>query len=100
VTLGYGPRLLHSTGQLHKGGANNVVVLQLTCDPAHELLIAGEPFSFGTLIRAQALGDLLALQAHERRVMRLHLGVDVASGLKKVIKAVSGAARKAHVVEA
>jgi transaldolase/glucose-6-phosphate isomerase len=100
VTLGYGPRLLHSTGQLHKGGANNVVVLQLTCDPTHELLIAGEPFSFGTLIRAQALGDLLALQAHERRVMRLHLGVDVASGLKKVIKAVSGAARKAHVVEA
>lgn len=100
VTLGCGPRLLHSTGQLHKGGANNVVVLQLTCDPAHELLIAGEPFSFGTLIRAQALGDLAVLQAHGRRVMRLHLGVDVVAGLKRVTKAVAGAARRARVLEA
>jgi transaldolase/glucose-6-phosphate isomerase len=100
VTLGFGPRLLHSTGQLHKGGANNVVVLQLTCDAAQELLIAGEPFSFGTLIRAQALGDLATLQAHERRVMRLHLGVDVVAGLKRVTKAISGAARRSHESEA
>ncbi len=100
VTFGFGPRCLHSTGQMHKGGANNVVVLQLTCDAAHELLIAGEPFSFGNLIRAQALGDYESLMAHDRRVMRLHLGTDVATGLKRVTKAVSGTVRKARAVEA
>lgn len=94
VTLGYGPRFLHSTGQLHKGGANSLVAFQLTYDPQDELLIAGEPYSFATLLRAQALGDFEALQSHGRRVMRIHLGADVQAGLKKVIKAASGASRK------
>ncbi|MCS7087799.1 MAG: bifunctional transaldolase/phosoglucose isomerase [Thermoflexales bacterium] len=90
VTVGYGPRFLHSTGQLHKGGDNNVVALQLTYDPAEETLIAGEPFSFATIIRAQALGDYESLKAHGRRVMRLHLGRDVEAGLQKVLRALEG----------
>lgn len=94
VTVGYGPRFLHSTGQLHKGGANNVVALQLTYDPEEDVLIAGEPFSFGTLIRAQALGDFESLKAHQRRVLRLHLGTDLKAALDKVIKVVSGGTRR------
>ncbi|MCS7054975.1 MAG: bifunctional transaldolase/phosoglucose isomerase [Thermoflexales bacterium] len=94
VTVGYGPRFLHSTGQLHKGGANNVVALQLTYDSQEDVLIAGEPFSFGTLIRAQALGDFESLKAHQRRVLRLHLGADLKAALEKVIQVVSGGARR------
>ncbi len=94
VTVGYGPRFLHSTGQLHKGGANNVVALQLTYDPQEDVLIAGEPFSFGTLLRAQALGDFESLKAHQRRILRLHLGADLEAALGKVIKVVSGGARR------
>jgi transaldolase/glucose-6-phosphate isomerase len=94
VTVGYGPRFLHSTGQLHKGGANNVVALQLTYDPEEEVLIAGEPFSFATLIRAQALGDYESLQTHGRRVLRLHLGYDVDASLKKIVKVLSGGTRR------
>ncbi|MFN3705520.1 MAG: bifunctional transaldolase/phosoglucose isomerase [Thermoflexales bacterium] len=96
VTVGYGPRFLHSTGQLHKGGANNVVALQLTYDPEDEMLIAGEPFSFGTLIRAQALGDFESLRARGRRVMRLHLGGDFALGLEKVLKVLRGSTRRVN----
>jgi transaldolase/glucose-6-phosphate isomerase len=73
TTLGYGPRFLHSTGQIHKGGANNGVYLQITADPIQDLNIPGENLTFGQLIRAQALGDLEALQARNRRVMRIHL---------------------------
>ncbi len=76
TTLGFGPRFLHSTGQLHKGGANNGLFLQITQEDAEDLDIPGEPFSFGVLARAQALGDLEALQARDRRVIRIHLGVD------------------------
>jgi transaldolase / glucose-6-phosphate isomerase len=94
VTVGYGPRFLHSTGQLHKGGANNAVAVQLTCDTDDDLPIPGEPYTFGTLIRAQALGDHEALLAHGRRVIRLHLGRDAVAGLKKVIQTLKGPARK------
>jgi len=94
VTVGYGPRFLHSTGQLHKGGENNVVALQLTYDPAEDVLIAGEPFSFGTLIRAQALGDFEALRAHQRRVMRLHLGDELLANLDKLIEVIAGRGRR------
>ena len=96
VTLGFGPRFLHSTGQLHKGGANNVIAVQLTCDTEEDVLIPGEPYTFGTLIRAQALGDYEALLAHNRRVIRLHLGRDVIAGLKKVTQTLKGAARKSR----
>jgi hypothetical protein len=94
VTVGYGPRFLHSTGQLHKGGANNAVAVQLTYDADDDLPIPGEPYTFGTLIRAQALGDHEALLAHGRRVIRLHLGRDAVAGLKKVTQTLKGPARK------
>jgi transaldolase / glucose-6-phosphate isomerase len=73
TTLGFGPRFLHSTGQLHKGGPDGGVFLQVTDDPAKDLPIPGWEESFGTLVAAQALGDLTALQRHGRRVLRLHL---------------------------
>ena len=73
VTLGFGPRFLHSTGQLHKGGANNGLFLQITADPAADIDIPTQGLSFGTLERAQAIGDYEALQACGRRVLRVHL---------------------------
>jgi transaldolase / glucose-6-phosphate isomerase len=72
VTAGYGPRFLHSTGQLHKGGPNSVVAVQLVRRSAQpELPIAGEPYDFGTLIGAQSIGDHQSLLAHGRRVLRV-----------------------------
>jgi len=73
TTLGFGPRFLHSTGQLHKGGPATGVFLQLTAEPRRDLPIPGWPESFATLIAAQAAGDLAALQGRGRRVLRLHL---------------------------
>ena len=83
TTLGFGPRFLHSTGQLHKGGPDSGVFLQVTADAAKDLPIPGWSESFGTLIAAQALGDLASLQKRGRRALRLHLG-DVGSGLSRL----------------
>jgi transaldolase/glucose-6-phosphate isomerase len=83
TTLGYGPRFLHSTGQLHKGGPPSGVFLQLTADPRRDLPIPAWPESFGILIAAQAAGDLAALQKRGRRVLRLHLA-DPATGLARL----------------
>jgi len=73
VTLGFGPRFLHSTGQLHKGGPEHGLFLQITADPVEDVEIPTQELSFGTLERAQALGDYEALKARGRRVLRLHL---------------------------
>lgn len=73
TTVGFGPRFLHSTGQLHKGGANNGVFLQITSDDPKDLPIPGEPFGFHVLKEAQALGDYNALKSRGRRVLRIHL---------------------------
>ena len=81
VTVGYGPRYLHSTGQFHKGGPNNGLFVQLTCDDTLNLNIPNRPFSFGVLRQAQAQGDLEALSKHGRRALRIHLGPDTARGL-------------------
>jgi hypothetical protein len=81
TTLGYGPRFLHSTGQLHKGGPNTGVFLQITCDDAEDLPIPGEKFSFGVLKQAQAQGDFTVLAQRGRRILRVHVGADVAKGL-------------------
>jgi glucose-6-phosphate isomerase len=70
--LGFGPRFLHSTGQLFKGGPPSGVFLQVTAEPRRDLPIPGWEESFGTLIAAQALGDLESLQQRGRRVLRLH----------------------------
>jgi glucose-6-phosphate isomerase len=83
TTLGIGPRFLHSTGQLHKGGPSSGIFLQLTADPRRDLPIPGWPESFGILIAAQAAGDLAALQRRGRRVLRLHLA-DPAAGLDRL----------------
>ena len=73
VTHGYGPRYLHSTGQLHKGGPNTGLFLQVVDDPGDELAIPGKPFGFRRLIRAQAAGDYASLQERGRRVARIHI---------------------------
>jgi transaldolase / glucose-6-phosphate isomerase len=73
VTHGYGPRYLHSTGQLHKGGPNTGLFVQVVDDPGEELPIPGKPFGFRRLIRAQAAGDYVSLQERGRRVVRVHL---------------------------
>lgn len=86
TTLGFGPRFLHSTGQLHKGGPNSGLFIQFTCDDPADLPIPGLGYSFGILKRAQALGDMQALKAHERRVVRCHIGGDVVAGLKRIEK--------------
>ena len=71
VTAGYGPRFLHSTGQLHKGGPDEVVAVQIVPrTPTADLPIPGYPYDFGTLIAAQALGDHQSLLDHGRRVLR------------------------------
>jgi transaldolase/glucose-6-phosphate isomerase len=83
TTLGFGPRFLHSTGQLHKGGPASGVFLQLTAEPMRDLPIPGWEESFGTLIAAQALGDFQSLQRRGRRVLRLHLH-DLEAGLARI----------------
>ena len=90
TTLGFGPRFLHSTGQLHKGGPDTGVFLQLTADPSKDLAIPGWDLSFGTLIAAQALGDLASLQKRGRRAMRIHFA-EMEAGLTR-LEAVVGAA--------
>jgi len=73
VTHGYGPRYQHSTGQLHKGGPNTGLFLQVIDDEGDELPIPGKPFGFRRLIRAQAAGDLETLKERGRRVARIHI---------------------------
>jgi hypothetical protein len=90
TTLGYGPRFLHSTGQLHKGDAGRGLFIQLTSDSAVDLPIpdqAGSPESmitFGVLKQAQALGDRKALLDANRRVLRFDLGTSSLSGIDKL----------------
>jgi transaldolase/glucose-6-phosphate isomerase len=84
TTLGYGPRFLHSTGQLHKGGPPSGVLLQITADPAEDVAIPGRRTSFGVLALAQARADFDVLVERGRRVLRVHLGSDVPAGLARL----------------
>lgn len=84
VTVGHGPRFLHSTGQLHKGGPNQGLFLQLTIDAVPGTRIPGFEFDFRTLREAQALGDLATLGRRARRVLRVHLGSEVEAGLDRL----------------
>jgi hypothetical protein len=90
TTLGFGPRFLHSTGQLHKGGPETGAFLQLTADPSRDLPIPGWQESFGTLIAAQALGDLASLQRRGRRALRLHFD-ELDTGLQRLEALVAAA---------
>ena len=89
TTLGYGPRYLHSTGQLHKGGANNVAALMLTAPHAQDIEIPGEKFSFGVLADAQASSDLEALRSGGRNAVAVVLNEAVAS-VEELISSVTG----------
>ena len=82
TTLGYGPRYLHSTGQLHKGGPGTGIFLFLTAAHDRDLPIPGEAYTFGDLADAQALGDLRALRSEGRRVARLDLGADAGAAIR------------------
>jgi len=73
VTAGFGPRFQHSTGQFHKGGPNKGSFLQIVYSPSEDMEIPTQALTFGTLLRAQALGDYEALKAAGRRVLRIHL---------------------------
>jgi glucose-6-phosphate isomerase/transaldolase/glucose-6-phosphate isomerase len=84
TTFGYGPRFLHSTGQLHKGGPGSGLFLQLTAEHDKDVEIPGQEYTFGTLADAQALGDLQALQELGRRVVRIQLGQDIAADIRKL----------------
>ena len=91
TTIGFGPRFLHSTGQLHKGGPNSGVFLQITADDAVDLPIPDEKFTFGILKEAQSLGDFQALSSRHRRLLRMHLSADVSAGLKMLAEKIKEA---------
>ncbi|MDQ1611329.1 MAG: transaldolase / glucose-6-phosphate isomerase [Pyrinomonadaceae bacterium] len=84
TTTGYGPRFLHSTGQLHKGGSAAGVFMQLTAPDIKDLPIPGQPYTFSTLKQAQALGDFRSLASRGRRAIRVDLGADVQAGLNRL----------------
>jgi hypothetical protein len=86
TTVGYGPRFLHSTGQLHKGGPNCGLYLQLTAGNQEDTPVPHQPYTFGVFKQAQAQGDLLALRQHGRHVLHLHLGNDVIQGLAELLE--------------
>ena len=89
TTFGYGPRFLHSSGQLHKGGPASGLFLQLVTDHEDDIRIPGQTYSFATLADAQAIGDLQVLQALGRRVAMVKLGKDTASGIRRMIEKIS-----------
>jgi transaldolase/glucose-6-phosphate isomerase len=82
TTFGWGPRFLHSTGQLHKGGPNAGIFLQIVDEPTNDIPVPETNYTFGTLIQAQALGDFRALKQKGRRVLRINLGPDTFKGLE------------------
>jgi transaldolase/glucose-6-phosphate isomerase len=84
TTTGYGPRFLHSTGQLHKGGPDSGVFIQITAADARDVEIPGEPYTFSTLKHAQALGDFRSLSMRGRRAVRVEIGPDVTAGLGRL----------------
>ncbi|HKS80749.1 MAG TPA: bifunctional transaldolase/phosoglucose isomerase [Candidatus Acidoferrales bacterium] len=89
--LGFGPRFLHSTGQAYKGGPNSGVFLQVTCDDASDLPVPQQKYTFGVVKAAQARGDFAVLNERDRRALRVHLGSDVAAGLKTLRSAMEQA---------
>jgi glucose-6-phosphate isomerase len=91
TTAGYGPRFLHSTGQLHKGGAPIGWFIQLTADHPTDRPIPGWPYTFGELIDAQAAGDFAAIESHDLPILRVHLGTDPDTGLAALERALATA---------
>ena len=90
TTVGYGPRFLHSTGQLHKGGPNCGLFLQLTQEHPADIPIPGQPYTFGVLVDAQSRGDYQALNQAGRRTARVHLAGDPAAGITQLVAQLPG----------
>jgi len=80
--LGFGPRFLHSTGQVYKGGPNSGVILQITREDAAEIAVPGQAYGFGVVKAAQARGDFDVLAERSRRLLRVHLPADLDTGLQ------------------
>jgi transaldolase / glucose-6-phosphate isomerase len=93
--LGFGPRFLHSTGQVYKGGPNTGVFLQITCDDPADMPVPEQKYTFGVVKAAQARGDFAVLADRGRRVLRVHLGPHVVAGLAKLRAAVQDALARA-----
>jgi transaldolase/glucose-6-phosphate isomerase len=89
--VGFGPRFLHSTGQVYKGGPNSGVFLQITCDDAIDVAVPGRRYTFGVVKAAQARGDFQVLAERGRRALRVHLGADLEAGLAALGAAVQRA---------
>ncbi|HTM39044.1 MAG TPA: bifunctional transaldolase/phosoglucose isomerase [Terriglobales bacterium] len=89
--LGFGPRFLHSTGQAYKGGPNDGVFLQITCDDIQDLPVPGASYTFGVVKAAQARGDFQVLADRGRRALRVHLGKDVEVGLSEMLDIIADA---------
>jgi transaldolase/glucose-6-phosphate isomerase len=100
TTCGYGPRFLHSTGQLHKGGPETGVFLQITSEDINDIEIPGEKFTFGVLKQAQALGDFESLVAGGRRAIRVDLGRDIEKGLRRLLVLIKEAVSQPATAEA
>jgi hypothetical protein len=91
--VGYGPRFLHSTGQLHKGGPREGVFLQIVEDDGRDVPIPGQPYGFSTLKQAQALGDFESLRSRKLPVLRVSLGADGTKGWRALASAFESALR-------
>ena len=91
TTAGWGPRFLHSTGQLHKGGPGSGVFVQFLGPGSPDLAIPGQDHTFGELLRAQAIGDAQALETAGRRLVRIDLGPDPHAGLQRAAAAIGAA---------
>jgi hypothetical protein len=88
TTLGYGPRYLHSTGQLHKGGPENGDFLQIVATPQTDLEIPGADYSFATLFAAQSAGDAITLDRHGLAFVRVEAGTDAVATIQAITNAV------------
>jgi len=93
TTAGYGPRFLHSTGQLHKGGPRTGLFLQIVQDDTKDVSIPGQPYSFSILKQAQSLGDLQSMSSRRLPVVRVTLGRDPAAGWRSLVAAVKSAVK-------
>jgi len=89
--MGFGPRFLHSTGQAYKGGPDNGLFIQITCDDAEDVPVPGQRYTFGVVKAAQARGDFQVMVERGRRALRVHLNADVAAGLATLRAAVEQA---------
>jgi hypothetical protein len=94
TTAGYGPRFLHSTGQLHKGGPKTGLFLQIVQDDTKDVPIPGQPYSFSILKQAQSLGDLQSLTSRRLPVLRVTLGREPAAGWRALAATVKSAVSK------